>query len=212
MIYLIGGPPRCGKTTLAKALSKKLKISWISADALECASRPYVPKKNQKKKYPYSYLRGHGKDRNNDEFYSIYSTTKIISVLKKQAKTVETAVEMFIAHELDNHNDYIIEGYHITPAFRTKMVKTYGKKNIRTVFLTKFDAEQFAKDVHKSSTPNDWLLVLTKKEETFLKVGKMVAKYSEYFEKEAKKFKLKTVNMDKNFSKQIKEAVKLLQN
>ncbi len=35
MIYLIGGPPRCGKTTLAKEMSKKLEIPWISSDALE---------------------------------------------------------------------------------------------------------------------------------------------------------------------------------
>ncbi|OGF22453.1 hypothetical protein A2Y83_04145 [Candidatus Falkowbacteria bacterium RBG_13_39_14] len=44
MIYLIGGPPRCGKTTLAKEMSKKLRIPWVSTDALEVVTRAYVDK------------------------------------------------------------------------------------------------------------------------------------------------------------------------
>ena len=134
MIYLIGGPPRSGKTTLSKKLSQKLRVSWLSTDALECVSRSYLPKKEHPKKYPYSFLRRRGKARNNDEFYSLYSTQKIVSVLKKQARSVEMAIELFIAHELDNHNDYIIEGYHVTPQFAARMTKKYGKKNFKVLF------------------------------------------------------------------------------
>jgi len=45
MIYLIGGAPRCGKTKVAKQLSKKLGIPWISADSLEGVVAAYVNKK-----------------------------------------------------------------------------------------------------------------------------------------------------------------------
>jgi len=41
MIYLIGGPPRCGKTNIAKKLSK----SWISADTIESMIRENADKK-----------------------------------------------------------------------------------------------------------------------------------------------------------------------
>lgn len=34
MIYLIGGPPRCGKSTLAHLLCRRSAIPWISTDAL----------------------------------------------------------------------------------------------------------------------------------------------------------------------------------
>src|SRR3989339_380570 len=91
-----------------------------------------------------------------------------------------------------------------------KMSKKHGKQNIKVVFLTKFNADKFAKDVRKSTTPNDWLLVLTKKQETFVKVGKMVSEYSKYFEREAKKFGFITVNSDENFNKQIDKATKYL--
>jgi len=92
------------------------------------------------------------------------------------------------------------------------MIKKYGKQNVKAVFLTKFNAEKFAKDVIKSKTPNDWLLVLTKKPETFLKVGKMVSLYSQYFEKEARKNSLEVFNMDKKFNQQINKAIKYLNN
>ncbi|PLX28431.1 hypothetical protein C0581_02265 [Candidatus Parcubacteria bacterium] len=210
MIYLIGAAPRCGKTTLAKVISKKHKIPWISSDTLEVIGREYTNKKEYEKKYPYSHLRRKGGCRQNDIFYETYSSREIMNVLKKQAKATEKAIDMMIACEIADGNDYIIEGYHITPNFVKRMVGKYGKKNIQAVFLTKFDAEKFAVDVHKSTTPNDWLLVLTKKPETFVKVGKMVEMYSRDLEKSAKKYSYKVVCMDKSFKKQLGVAMKYL--
>jgi 2-phosphoglycerate kinase len=207
MIYLIGGAPRTGKTTLAKQLSKKLKISWISTDTLEVIAREYISEKDLSKAYPYTTLRRANGARNNDEFYSKYSSAKIVKVLKDQAKTNHDAIEAMIANEIDNGNDYIMEGYHLLPGFVSTLIKKYGRKNFKAVFLTKFDAEKFAKDVHKSSTPNDWLLLLTKEEKTFVKVGKMVAKYSELFKNEAAKNRLMMINMDEDFEANLKKAI-----
>jgi len=207
MIYLIGGPPRTGKTSFAKHLAKKLKIPWIASDCLEVIVRPYIPNSKFKEAYPYSYLRKHGDARNNDVFYETYSSQKIIQVLKKQSKTTYKAIDNMIANEIDNGNDYVIEGYHLIPSFVEKLIKKHGRKNIKALFLTKHDSEKFAVDVHKSDTPNDWLLVLTKKQETFLKVGKMVSQYSDIFEKEAKKHKMKTLNMDRSFKIAFQEGI-----
>ncbi len=210
MIYLIGAPPRCGKTTLAKKMSKQTKISWISCDTLDSITQQFTPKEKWHEKFPYSALRKKDGSRNNDLFYSKYSTTEIMNVLKKQGETVYKAIDTVIACEIADGNDYIIEGYHIVPSFAQKMIKKYGKQNVRAVFLTKFDEHKFAKDVQKSTTPNDWLLVLTKNPETFVKVGKMVSDYSKYFEKEAKKLGLEVFNTDNDFAGQINRAIKYL--
>ena len=210
MIYLIGAPPRCGKTTLAKKFSKQTRIPWLSSDTLDAITQAYISEEKWKQKFPYSYLRKKGETRNNDDFYSIYSSAKIVGVLKQEAKTVHKAIEIVIACEIADGNDYIIEGYHILPSFAQKMIKKFGKDKVRAVFLTKFNGNKFAEDVHKSTTPNDWLIVLTKKKETFVKVGKMVSAYSKVFEKEAKVFGLKTFNMDDQFTLQIDKAVKYL--
>ena len=210
MIYLIGGPPRCGKTTLAKKMSKKLGIPWISTDTLENIVGAYWTKEELVKNRPYSQLRRKDGDKHNDTFYNKYSTQKIISVLKGQARPIFKAIEMVVVCELTDGNDYIIEGYHIVPSVVARLVKKYGEKNVKTVFLTKTNALKFASNVKKSTTPNDWLLVLTKKEETFLKVGEMIAEYSKDFEVEAKKYGLKVFKMDNDFNKKIIEAINYL--
>ena len=36
MIYLIGGPPRCGKTTLARQLARIVQSPWLQTDHGPC--------------------------------------------------------------------------------------------------------------------------------------------------------------------------------
>ncbi len=191
-------------------MSKSSKIPWISCDTLDSISQEYVSSWEWAKKYPYSALRRKKGARDNDVFYSENSSEKIINLLTKEAKSVYKAIEMMVACQIADGDDFIIEGYQILPSFADKMIKKFGKENVRAVFLTKFDANKFAKDVHKSTTPNDWLIVLTKKQETFIKVGKMVSLYSRYFEKEAKRFGLGVFNTDTNFNDQISRAIKYL--
>ncbi|MFH0820235.1 MAG: AAA family ATPase [Candidatus Peregrinibacteria bacterium] len=209
MIYLVGGPPRCGKTMLAKVMSRHWGIPWISCDTLQVITGKYMTSKQWRKTHPYSLLRN--KLKTNDAFYAQLSPQKIVSVLRRQAKPTFPAIDMASICEIADGNSYIIEGYHIEPSFAYKLIKKYGRKNIKAIFLTKHNAERFAVDVHKSTTPNDWLIVGTRKPITFLKVGQMVALYSRYFEKEAKKYKFKVLNMDQNFKKQLSVAVKYLQ-
>jgi len=54
MIYLIGGPPKCGKTTLARELSRKIKVPWIAVDTLQSIVWAYMDKEERLKKFPAS--------------------------------------------------------------------------------------------------------------------------------------------------------------
>jgi len=56
-IILIGGPPRCGKTTLAKRVSHELGIPWISTDAFDDIVKEYVPAEERDKLFPKTVLR-----------------------------------------------------------------------------------------------------------------------------------------------------------
>ncbi len=208
MIYLIGGPPRCGKTTLAKMMSKKFGIPWISTDMLEVVSGEYMSQAEWKKTHPYSLLRRVHKT--NDTFYGKLSPQEIVRVLRRQAKATAAAIDMATICEIKDENDYVIEGYHIEPGLASKLRKKYGKKNIKAVFLTKHDPGAFARDVKKSTTPNDWLIVGTKREETFLRVGRMVSCFSDHFETQAKKCRFKVYKMDENFSSKLMETVDYL--
>lgn len=210
MIYLIGGPPKCGKTTLAKKLSIKLGIQWVASDTLQVVAREYVSKYVSKKEidklYPHNALKG----KTNDETYSLSTPKQIAKNYIKQAKVSYDAIDMFSICEITDGNDYIIEGYHVTPQLAARLIKQYGHKNFRVLFLYKADVEKFVKDVTKSSTPNDWILRKTKEKETLHKIAEMIAYYGQFFGTEAKKYGFSVLNMDKDFGGQLVKAMNLL--
>jgi 2-phosphoglycerate kinase len=202
MIYLIGGPPKCGKTTLAKALSKSLEIPWFSTDTLQCVIKPYISKEDHAIKFPVSYQRC----KDNDEKYSKYSKEEIIDAYRKQAKTVYLAIDMFAVCEITDGNDFIIEGYHVEPELVKELCSKYPGK-IKSIFLVKTDKQKFINDIKKSSTPNDWIIRRTHNEKTFKKIADMVCEYGKFFKKESENFGFDAISMDDNFESQIKNAV-----
>lgn len=206
MIYLIGGPPKCGKTTFAKALSQKLSIPWISADTLQTIGRAYSPKENDIKKYPHAAIRK--ENRNNDTFYQKYSATKIAAAYIKQAKATGLAIDMTAICEITDGNDYIIEGYQVEPVLAAKLCKKYGQQKFTCRFLIKMDSERFVQDLKKSTTPNDWILTNTKKKETFEKIAEMVKVYSSYFDGEAKKYGFQCIDLSHGFEEALHAFVK----
>jgi 2-phosphoglycerate kinase len=201
MIYLIGGAPKCGKTTLAKKLSLKFKIPWVSADTLSVVGREYMEKNEADKKFPWSKIRKIKQD--NDSAYKAYNAKEIVKFYITQAKATYKAIDMFSLCEIKDENNYIIEGYQIEPQLVNKLYKKYGAKNFKTVFLARTDVVKTIKNIKKSTTPNDWILKRTKKEETYNKIAEMIVEYSNFFEKESKKYGFKIFNMDENFNKQL---------
>jgi len=209
MIYLIGGPPKCGKTTLARELSRKIKVPWIAVDTLQSIVWAYMDKEERLKKFPASKMTIKTK-RNNDLKYKEYSIERIIDAYRRQAKAVYTAIDMMVLGEMTDGNDHIIEGYHIEPRLAAKLMHRYGKDNIRAVFLVKNNQKEFLKGIKKSRTHNDWILGRTKKEETLEKIAKMACDYSKIIKKEVVKHKMKVFLMDKDFSSKIRKAIEYL--
>jgi len=202
MIYLIGGPPKCGKTTLAKRLSKQENIPWVSTDTLQNVIKPYFNQKDLLKCFPASAQRG----KSNDEKYSRYSIEEIISAYRHQAKSVYHAIDMFIVSEITDGNDFIVEGYHIEPDLVATLKSKYPDI-VKEVFLVKRDEEKFVCDIKESATPNDWILVRTQNEEIYAKIAKMICEYGRWFETESQKHGFKAFNMDNNFDSQITDSI-----
>ncbi|MFC1655503.1 AAA family ATPase [Patescibacteria group bacterium] len=210
MIYLIGGPPKCGKTTLAKKLSKKLGIQWVASDTLQVVAREYVSKYASKAEMDKLYPHNAQKGKTNDETYSLNTPKQIANNYIKQAKSSYDAIDMFSVCEITDGNDYIVEGYHVTPQLAARLIKKYGRKHFCVLFLFKSDVEKMVRDFKKSSTPNDWILRKTKEKETLNKIAEMINYYGQFFDKEAKKYKLKALNMDNDFGGQLKKAIEHL--
>jgi 2-phosphoglycerate kinase len=208
MIYLIGGSPKCGKTTLAKKLSLTLEIPWLSTDSLQSVVKAYTNKRDIPKKFPWSIRRK--QKRNNDIVYDTFSADEIIRFYRRQAESVFKAIEMMTICEIIDGNDLIIEGYHLEPSLVARLQKKYGKKNIRGIFLIKTDAKKFVKDITRTNTPNDWIITKTKNKKTYSKIAEMICKYGKLFKNEAKKKGLSVFNMDDNFNDKINNVINYL--
>ncbi|MDO8676351.1 MAG: hypothetical protein Q7K16_01730 [Candidatus Azambacteria bacterium] len=206
MIYLIGGSPKCGKTTLAKKLSHILQIPWISTDSLQSIVQAYTNKNDIPKKFPWNFQRKITK-RINDIAYNTFSADEIIRFYRTQAKNVFMAIEMMAISEITDCNALIVEGYHIEPSLVTKLRKKYGEKNVCGVFLIKTNEIKFVRDITKTSTPNDWIIARTKNKETYSKIAEMICKYGKFFGNEAKKNSLAVFNMNDNFNDKIDSAI-----
>ncbi len=194
-VYLIGGPPKCGKTTLAKTLSRTLNIPWMSSDTLENLACAYSPKEKHEELFPHSYLRGDS----NDEFYAYHTAEAIVQGYVEQSKATYKAIHMMAETYLTDEDDFIIEGYQVTPEIVSRIFEEFGNENIKAVFLLKKDVEKMLTDFHKSTTPNDWILRKTKNEDTFRKIAEMIAVYSVHTEKEAGKYDFPLFEMDGDF-------------
>jgi 2-phosphoglycerate kinase len=208
MIYLIGGPPKCGKTTLAKKLAREYRISWISVDTLQNIVWAYTPEDKRIALFPHSCLR----EESNDEFYSKYAPEEIVKNYIIQGKTSYDAISMMAETYLADKDDFVVEGYQITPEIVDRIFRKFGKEHAKAVFLVKYDEQKFVQNVCKSTTPNDWILQKTKNEATFGKIAKMIAEYSRYFEKEAEEHGFQVFSMDENFSERLDAIEKHLKN
>ncbi len=201
MIYLIGGPPKSGKTTLAKHLFKSPGLPWVSTDTLQNLIKPYIHENDWPLKFPASLMRC----QDNDQKYAQYSSDQIIQAYQQQAQTLYEAIDMFVLSEITDSNDFIIEGYHITPELVAQLQSKYPGQ-IQSIFLIKTDELKFVENIHQSTTPNDWILARSKQPQTFTKIAKMICQFGKIFDRQAQKFNLKVINMDINFDKQLKKA------
>ena len=210
MIYLIGGSPRCGKTTIAKKLSEKLRISWISSDTLESVASVYIAKKDMARLFPKGIMRKKT-NLSNDKMYTTYTTKQICNAYIKQSKTIWKAIQMMVEVNKKEDHDVIIEGYHIHPQLIAKLQKLYPR-SIKPVVLTRFDIDGIVEGCKKHKAKNDWFIQKTTDEKIYYRIAQMIKCYSGFFQKEAEKYKIAVVNVDGDFNKQIQKAIKYLNN
>ncbi len=210
MIYLIGGVPRCGKTTTAKKLSLALHIPWVSADYLASVARAFIPKKDWPKKLPLRHIKHIESKNDNDLFYNRYSAKQIMGLYTKQAETTWKGIENFIEYAISEEQDYIIEGHQIQPAFLEKMKTGKLWPNIKVVFIYKENTEKILEGIRLGDSKRDWELRHTKKEETLQKIANWISMFGKKIKNDAYKHHFPAFNMDRNFKEKTDEMVNYL--
>ncbi len=92
MLYLIGGPPRVGKTTVAEALARRTSFPYFSLDHVTSVISPYIPEPDYPSRLPLRVAREET-GYSNDVFYARYSAEEAVGFYLRQAETYWPVVE-----------------------------------------------------------------------------------------------------------------------
>jgi 2-phosphoglycerate kinase len=206
-IILIGGPQRCGKSTLAQSLSMELNIPWITTSTLEAVIRIYTPKEEDQKLFPKSMLRKKG-DGGNDHMYSTYSAEKIVESYFEQADTVSGGIRAFVKNIYQQDWNYILEGYHITPKL-VAQIKNDGF-DVDSIILVNTNPDELIHRSLSSKTKHDWVRDEIREKGNYTKIGEMITLYSNTLITEAKKYDVRVVDMGQDFQKNFNEVFESL--
>jgi 2-phosphoglycerate kinase len=204
MLYLIGGPPRCGKTTLSAALAKKLQIPYFSIDHIASVIPPYIPSERQDESFPLRALR-QKVNNDNDRFFEKYSAEEIVRVYQQQAATLWPGVRNFIDYAIQDEHNLILEGWQLLPRFLAEIPSAERSNNVQVQYLFKTDVEDILSGLKANDPVNDWVLRHTKEDASFIRIAKMISCFGKTIEKETSDLQFEAVNLDRNFAEKIKD-------
>lgn len=196
MLYLIGGPPRSGKTTLAAAVARRTSLPYFSIDHIAQVIIPYISAGDHAMKLPLRVAIQEA-GYSNDAFYSKYSPEQAVALYERQASTIWPGVENFIRYALNADHDMIIEGWQILPGRLRAITET--RDRVRTVFLYKRHEAHIVSGLKSHTAKNDWVVQNTRQEETFNAIGKMISCFGAVIAREAASNDFRAVNTDVDF-------------
>lgn len=183
MVIFLGGPPRVGKSILAKRLNKELNISYTSTDALRYGAKQLkqIPPTD-----PLFILDRLEEWEKRDEFYTKYSSEKIISFQNKESEEVAKIVKGFIESTAYRKQDIILEGVALLPRFfETNFLKEFDI-SFFCVGNTNFEAFYTYSWEHRGT--GDWLSETN--QDVFEKIIKYCSDFSKTFKDDAEKYNI----------------------
>ncbi len=212
MIYLIGGPPRCGKTTVARRLASAVGCPWVQTDWLESAFSAYFPP-GECEPRPLDPGPDVPRESRNDVMYATFSAVEIIAYYRAMAERAWPGVRTIVEYALFDDEDIIIEGYHIDPALVQRFLAaadpgTAGE--VRTAFLVREDRADILASIRRGGQKNDWVLSKTRQDATFERIAEMIVQYGAVVRADAEQAGLPVLSVDGDFDREVARAVELL--
>ena len=202
MIYLIGGAPRCGKTIAARRLQQILGCSYLPSDYLGAVIGRYIPAEQRATRLPAV-----GSGTANDERFVRFSAAEMLAGYQMRARTSWPGIQALIEYALYDDQSYIVEGFHIEPAFAHHLANTYGSQHLCVGFLVKADLAAIITGLQDARERRDWARDRTTAPATFRLIAAWVQHYSAYIQAEADRYGYPTFLTDTAFESDIAAAL-----
>jgi len=204
LIYLLGGPPRVGKSTISSRIRQKHAVSVVSTDSLCVVLENILSPEAAPDLFVF------------DRFDKMPMAERVKLIRKDPAEFIEYArseshvvwkgVEAFIKRENKERRDVLIEGVAVLPELVSQL------ENIphRVVFLGN-QGENHKENIKKFAEENehDWMRDVS--DQYIDAYAMFVKQMSIYIQQEAKKYGFEYIEMDKElFGNVIEDVVKSL--
>jgi len=204
MIYLLGGPPRVGKSIIASEIRQRHAVSVVSTDTLGAV----LEKVLSPEAAPDLFVFGNfNKLPMAERMELMKDPEELIDYVRKESHIVWKAAEAFIRTENDERRDVLIEGVAVLP----ELVDRIEDIPHQVVFIGN-QGENHKENIKKSAeeNENDWM-----RDASDGYIGAFalfVMRMSAYIEQEAKKYGFKYIEMEEDlFGNVTEEVMKFLE-
>ena len=204
MIFLIGGPPRVGKSMISREIRQKHAVSVVSTDTLSAVLENVLSLEAA----PDLFVFGKFNEIPMAERVKLImkDPAGLIDDVRKESRVIWKAVVAFIRKENDEGRDVLIEGVAVLPELMSQLDDIPH----RVVFIGN-QGENNKENIKKSADENehDWMRGVS--DQYIGAYAMFVKRMSAYIEQEAKKYGFEYIEMDKElFGDVMKEVMKSL--
>jgi 2-phosphoglycerate kinase len=198
-IILIGGAPTVGKSYMARELSEKIKLPWISTDTIREQMRELVKKED----YPALFRHSDATADMAAEFLTHNSIEEIINHQNEESLEVWKGVKAIIETDYV-WKSFIVEGVAILPELVYKNYK--NNSSVRAVFIIDSDEQRIRETIFKRGLWDDADKYPDSVKE---KEVEWVMAFNNYLKEEIKKYPFPIIEI-KNHESIIDEIIKRL--
>jgi 2-phosphoglycerate kinase len=190
MIYLLGGPPRVGKSKISDEIRRKHAISVVSTDTLGALLEERLNPEAEPDLFLFEMF--NEMPETDRVKFLLEDPIKLISYVRKESRVVWQAAQAFIGRENDEGRDALIEGVAVLPEWVRRL------ENIphRAVFIGN-QGKSHKENIRKSGEENetDWMRHAS--DRYIDAFALFVNRMSLYIEQEANRYGFEYIEMDK---------------
>jgi len=200
MIFLLGGPPRVGKSIISNAIRQKHALSVVSTDTIAAVlENVLVPEAAPDL---FGLTKFNEMPMANRVKFITKDPASPIDYVRRESHVVWKAVEAFIRRENNEGREVLIEGVAVLP----ELVGQLEDIPHRVVFIGN-QGENHKENIKKSAEENehDWMRGAS--DQYICAYAMFVKRMSVYIEQEAMKYGFQYIEMEKKPIEDVTEAV-----
>jgi 2-phosphoglycerate kinase len=200
MIYLLGGPPRVGKSIIASEIRQKCAVNVVSTDSLGAVLESVLSPEAAPDLFIFHKF--HDMPMADQVKLMMKDPAELVDFVRKESYVVWKAVEAFIRRENDEGRDILIEGVAVLPELMSQIEDI----SHRVVFIGN-QGEKHHENIKRSAQENacDWMRDAC--DRYISAFALFVQRMSGYIEQETAKYGLKYIEIDTKLFGDITEEV-----